>query len=150
MRQELLPGYLFVMGSVFAFAGGQVLARYVVQEVAAPLVSTTFGLFFGTFFLFLFVLPRLGEEVRMIRSSRGLFFFAAAGLASGAAMTALMYGMSYSPVAVVSTVNATMPLFALLFTHLFLQHLERVTSRMWMGASLVVTGVVLVTLSQVL
>ena len=60
MKRELLPGYLFVVGAILTFAGGQVLARYVVQEVAAPLVSTALGLLFGTFLLFLFVLPRLG------------------------------------------------------------------------------------------
>ncbi len=123
MRREFLPGYLFATLAALSYAGGQVLSRYVVQEVAAPLVSSALGLLFGTFFLFLFALPRLRHEVKEVKiasSSRGIFFFAASGLAAGVGMTALMYGMSYSQVAVVSSVSATMPLFALLFTHLFL------------------------------
>ncbi|MBI2859909.1 MAG: DMT family transporter [Chloroflexi bacterium] len=149
MKRDRVLGYLFAVGAIVTFAGGQVLARYVVREVTTPLVSTAFSLLFGMAFLFLFALPQLGREGETTNSRRGLLFFAAAGLGAGVAMMALFYAMSYSPVAVVSSIGAIMPLFALLLTHFFLQHLERVTWRMWLGGVMVVCGVILVTLSQV-
>jgi len=149
MRRNLLAGYLFAAGATLSFAGGQVLARGVVREVTTPLATAVFSILFGAFFFFLFVIPRLGEEIRAANSPRGLMFFAAAGMAGALGVTAMYSALRYSPVAVVSSVSAVHPLFALLWARLFLKHLERVTPRIWLGTSLVVAGVVMVTLSQV-
>ncbi len=148
MRQDFLRGYLFSAGAALSYASGHVLARTVVREVATPLVTSVFTMLFGTFFVFLFVLPRFGREVRQVNKRRGVFLFVSAGLAGGVAMTAMFYAFQYSPVAVVSSVSNLYPIFALLFVHIFLQHLERITTRIWVGTFLVVVGVILIIWSQ--
>jgi drug/metabolite transporter (DMT)-like permease len=117
--------------------------------MAPPLVLSVYSFLFGTIFLFLFLLPRLSREVSGNNSRRGLLFFAAMGVVGGLAVTAMYAALRYSPVAVVSSVSAANPLFALLLTYLFLRHLERVSPRILLGAMLVVAGVALVTLSQI-
>jgi drug/metabolite transporter (DMT)-like permease len=120
----------------------------VVREVATPLVTSAVTMLFGAFFLLLFVLPRFGRDVRQVNKRRGVFLFVSCGLAGGVAMTAMFYAFHYSQVAVVSSVSNVYPIFALLFAHLFLQHLERITARIWVGTFLVIIGVVLITWSQ--
>lgn len=148
MKSSLLAGYLFAAGASLAYAVGQVTTRMVVREIAPPLVIATFSILFGTFFLLLFFFPRLPQEAKGDNRRRGLLFFAAAGAVGGLAVTAMYTALRYSQVAVVSSLSAAHPLFALFFTHFFLQHLERVTPRIVAGTLLVVGGVVLVTLSQ--
>ncbi len=126
MRRDFLKGYLFSAGAALFFASGHVLARAVVREVATPLVTSAFSMLFGAIFLFLFVLPRFGRDVRQLNKRRGVFLFVGSGLAGGLAMMAMFYAFHYSPVAVVSSVSNVYPIFTLLFVHLFLQHLEHV------------------------
>ena len=73
---------------------------------------------------------------------------ALAGTAATAGITTNFFALSHAPVATVAPVLATSPLFALIFTHLFLQRLERVTPRLWIGAGLMVVGIALITLSN--
>ncbi len=148
MSQGLLPAYLFAAGASICYAVAQVMSRLVVQEMAPPLVMSVYSFLFGTIFLFVFLLPRLSRELKRHNSRRGLLFFAAMGVVGGLAVTAVHTALMYSPVAVVSSVSAANPLFALLLTYLFLRHLERVSLRTLLDAMLVVARVVLVTLSQ--
>ncbi len=149
MSQGLLPGYLFAVGASICYALAQVMSRFVVQEMAHPLMISVYSFFFGTVFLLLFLLPRLPREMASNNSRRGLLLFTAMGVTGGLAVTALFTALRHSPVAVVSSVSGANPLFALLLTYLFLRHLEQVSLRIVLGAILVVAGVVLVTLSQI-
>jgi drug/metabolite transporter (DMT)-like permease len=69
-------------------------------------------------------------------------WFMAAGLCNGGAMLSMYQGLSTGSVALVSTVAATFPLFALAFGALLLRH-ERITPRILCGVGLSVGGVAL-------
>ena len=73
---------------------------------------------------------------------------AMAGVVGTAGITMNFFALTHAPVATVAPVLAASPLFALILTHLFLQRLERVTPRIWLGAILVVVGVTVITLSN--
>ena len=149
MRRSLLPGYLFAAGAAVCYAVGQVTSRMVVREVGSPLAVSLFSFLFGTFFLLLLFLPQFSRDFKRENRPRGLIFFAANGIAGSLGVVAIMYALRYSPVAVVASVSGIQPLFALLFSYLFLQHLERITLGMLLGTLLVVGGVVLIALSQI-
>ena len=67
-------------------------------------------------------------------------WFMAVGVCNGGAMLSMYQGLSAGSVAVVSTVAATSPLFALTLGSLFLRH-ERLTLRILCGVTLSVGGV---------
>lgn len=148
MRSPLAQGYLFALGASLCYAVATVLARSLLKGEASPLATSVWTLIFGLLTLTLFLAPRLGWEGRGTARLRGYLFFGASGVAAGAGVTAMYFGLKAAPVVVVSPVTSVHPLFALLFAHLFLQHLERVTLRVALGAALVVGGVVLVAWSQ--
>jgi drug/metabolite transporter (DMT)-like permease len=69
-------------------------------------------------------------------------WFMAAGLFNGAGLLSMYQGLSTGSVAVVSTVAATFPLFALVMGGVFLRE-ERITTRIAFGIALSVGGVAL-------
>ena len=69
-------------------------------------------------------------------------WFMAVGLCNGGAMLSMYQGLSTGSVAVVSTVAATFPLFALAFGTVLLRQ-ERLTPRILCGVALSVGGVAL-------
>ena len=69
-------------------------------------------------------------------------WFMAVGLCNGGAMLSMYQGLSAGSVAVVSTVAATSPLFALAFGTVLLRQ-ERLTLRILCGVALSVSGVAL-------
>lgn len=149
MNRRLLSGYLFSGAAALSFGTGQVVSRWVVREVAPPLVTSAFSLIFGSLFLYLLLFPTLNRQMRQQNSRRGIILFAIAGVAGGVGVTALYAALKWAPVVVVSPVSAAHPLFAIALTHLFLQRWEKVTWRILTGVLLVVGGVVMITISQV-
>lgn len=149
MKGRLLPGYLFAAAAAFSYGTSQVVSRTVVREMASPLVTSTFSLIFGVLFLYLFLFPTLNRQIRQRNNRRGIILFMASGVASGVGVTSMYAGLAWAPVVVVSPVTAIHPLLAIGLSYFFLQHMERVTWRILVGALLVVGGVVTITLSQI-
>ncbi len=75
----------------------------------------------------------------------GIAWFALVGMINGLATLAMYAALSRGPVALVSPMAASFPLFTLLFSALFLRH-ERLTGRMAAGVVFTVAGVVLLLL----
>jgi uncharacterized membrane protein len=73
-------------------------------------------------------------------------FYLAAGLAISLGMVAIYYALDLGKVVVVIPISSTGPLFTLMLTALFLKGVERVTLKIVMGALLIISGVVLLTL----
>lgn len=61
-------------------------------------------------------------------------------------MVAIYYALDLGEVVVVIPISSTGPLFTLIFTALFLKGVERVTLKIVLGAALIISGVVLLTL----
>ena len=141
-----LLGMASAFGAAMAYGGSQVVGRKVVTEFAPPLVASLFALFFGALVLAILVHRDVPQDIKAPRNS--FLFIGLAGVASSAGVLFMFTALSLAPVVVVSPVASVTPLFALVFTHLFLQRLERVTLRIVIGTLLVVFGVALVTIGN--
>jgi uncharacterized membrane protein len=77
---------------------------------------------------------------------RCLPFYLAAGVAVSFGMVTIYYALDLGRVVVVIPLSSTGPLFTLLLTAIFLKGVERVTLKIVLGATLIISGVVLLTL----
>lgn len=76
---------------------------------------------------------------------RCLPHYLAAGLAISLGMVMVYYALDLGKVVVVIPISSTGPLFSLTLTALFLKGVERVTLKIVLGAALIISGVVLLT-----
>lgn len=77
---------------------------------------------------------------------RCLPFYLAAGMAISLGMVTIYYALDLGRVVVVIPISSTGPLFTLILTAIFLKGVEHVTLKIVLGAALIISGVVLLTL----
>ncbi len=82
----------------------------------------------------------------LVLNKRCFPFYLAAGLAISLGMVTIYYALDLGKVVVVIPISSTGPLFSLILTFLFLKDVERVTLKIVLGAVLIISGVVLLTL----
>lgn len=75
-----------------------------------------------------------------------LRFYLPAGVVVSLGMVAIYYALDLGKVTVVIPISSTGPFFSLIFSALFLRDVERVTLKIVVGASLIIAGVLLITL----
>jgi len=140
VRGRTAAGVAFAFTAAVAYGSSQVLARQGVSDLAPPLVGSLIALFWGTLGFALIAVRNLHTNGGNIR--RGAMFFGAAGMFSAMGVVLMFQALSRGQVVVISPVLATNPLFTLVLAALFLRGVERITSRIVVGALLVVAGVV--------
>ncbi len=86
-----------------------------------------------------------GLTQRYVWDRRALWAFAAAGLFEAVGGAAILYALNAGEVVVIAPITATLPMWILLGTVIFLRDVERVTRATVLGTVLVVTGIILVT-----
>lgn len=138
-------GFLLAAGAALAFASRDVISRHVVTGVADPLVTAAFALALGCFMLLTVVHRDVARSLRRLPLGY-ITMCGLAGICAGLAVASLFQALSRAPVTVVSPINASSPLFALLLAHIFLQRLESISLMLVVGTLLSVGGVVLVVL----
>lgn len=142
-RRATLLGVAFSLGAAIAYGSSQVLTRQSVGQLAPPLVGSFIALGFGTLGFAILSIRSLGT--RGEHFWRGAAFFAGAGVFSATGVGLLFVALSQGEVVVISPVVATNPLFTLVMASVLLRGVERITSRVVVGALLVVAGVVVLT-----
>jgi len=75
-----------------------------------------------------------------------LLFYLPAGVAISLGMVSIYFALDLGKVTVVTPISSTGPLFALTLSALFLRDVERVTLKIVIGACLIISGVLLITL----
>ena len=143
-QRPILLGILSSVMAATCYGTAQFLARELVTGQAPSLVVTTFALMSGL--VVLGALSARGVVQDRHAPRRDFLFIALAGLLASCGVASLFYALSLAPLIVVSPIAAANPLVSLTLAHFFLHRLERVTLRIWIGAGLVVLGIVLVTL----
>jgi DME family drug/metabolite transporter len=138
-RRRVLAGVAFGFSASLAYGASQVLTRHTVSELAPPLVGSSIALFWGTLGFFLLSVRSLGQRGEAFR--RGALLFAGAGIFSAVGVILMFQALSRGQVVVISPVLATNPLFTLVMAALMLRDVERITTRVVVGALLVVSGV---------
>lgn len=130
---------MFPLAASLMFAVMPVAAKFGFFHQNTPLVAI--GTAFGSATVFLFVSRfglGLGGELRIDR--RSLRWFALAGLSTTAAAGFFWTALSMGDVSIMMPLSRLGPLWALLWTYLFLGHIERVTPKIFFAALLVVAG----------
>ena len=145
-RRDAVIGRTFAIMSAMGYAVGAVLTREGVGELTSPLAGSAVALLAGALAMGVITGRRFEGGFRKKKSS--VLFFLLAGLASGSGALSSFFALSMAPVVIVSPIQNTYPLFALLFARIFLARLERITLRLVLGAVFVVGGVVLITLGK--
>ena len=138
-------GFLLAMGGALAFASRDVISRHVVTDVANPLVTAAFALALGGCMLLMVIHRDVLHSLRRLPGGY-IAICGLAGICSGLAVASLFQALNRAPVTVVSPINASSPLFALVLVHLFLQRLESISPILVGGTLLSVGGVVMVIL----
>lgn len=146
-RRDTLIGRTFGIGAALAYGVSAVLVRQGVADMTTPLVGAAIALLSGT--LVLAAIGARSPESNLRQKKRSVALLLIAGVAAGAGIVSSFFALSMAPVVVVSPLQSTSPLFALLWSYLFLGKLERITLRVIMGTVLVVGGVALVAIGRV-
>ncbi len=147
-RYRARIGIPIAVSASAAYGGSQVLEKWIVINIAPPIVTSAFTLMFGVTFLFiLFHRTTIGDVRRTPKKS--WFFMAAAGLTSTSAVLFLLFALSKSPVVLVSPMIAINPIITLTLTHFFLQRLEHISLRLVIGTLLIIGGAAIITVSAV-
>lgn len=133
--------------AAMCYGSSQFLARKLVTEDAPPFVVATYALMAGM--VILAVVTHRGIIKDRHAPRRALLMMVLAGLATTAGVTFNLLALSRAPVVIVAPVSSITPLVSLALAHIFLQRLERVTPRMWLGAALVVAGVATIAVGSV-
>jgi uncharacterized membrane protein len=101
------------------------------------------GLICTTIFV---ALPTTKEKLVWNRQSIG--YFAVGGAFESLGLLLVLYALTYGPVVVVTPLTATLPLWVVLGSKLFLRDLEKITPRIVAGAALVVAGTIAISLEE--
>ena len=144
----LVLGYLSAFTAAMAYGIIHVLNKKIVTDFANPLVAATFTVLFGTLVLALFIGKRVPGDIKTA-PRKSLLFMALAGITATTGLVLSYIALTQAPVVIVAPVASINPLIALLFAHLFLRNLERITPRIVLGALLVLAGVVTIAVTSV-
>lgn len=131
-----------------AILGGVVypLRRYALKFDDNPIffgaVVGIVGLFCTVSFL---ALPSTKDKLVWNRESS--IYFATAGTFESLGLLLVLYALSFGPVVLVTPLTATLPLWVVILSRLFLRDVEKITLRIVVGAMLVVCGTLAITLA---
>jgi uncharacterized membrane protein len=137
-------GLLFAMTAVLAYTMSQVLTRHGVSDDASPILGSFIALTVGTAG-FTLVANRQFQE-RSADFRKGAWLFAVAGFFSTLGVVFQFQALHHGDVTLVSPISNTNPLFTLLLAALMLRGVERLTPPVFLGAGLVVAGVIVLRL----
>src|ERR1043166_8113693 len=130
-----------------ALAGAsQVVRKFGLAAVPHPFLAAavTATSSFVVSILTLWYVEKSQETWKMNRECFG--WFIAAGVTVSLAMTCIYYALDLGKLSVVIPLSSTGPFFSLIFTALFLRDVERVTLRIVIAATMIIGGVLVITL----
>lgn len=131
--------------SAIGYAAGAVVGAHVIANYASPITTSSFSLVFGAVIV---GVPFVGH-VRRDASGTPLRAWVMVGLAGAAAsigVTFFFLAIGTAPLVVATPVTGAYPLVAIVLSYVFINRMERVNWRTWLGGLLVVCGVVSVAL----
>ena len=138
-------GYGAALLSAIGYAAGAVVGAHVIANYASPITTSSFSLVFGAVIV---GVPFIGH-VRRDASGTPLRAWVMVGLAGAAAsigVTFFFLAIGTAPLVVATPVTGAYPLVAIVLSYVFINRMERVNWRTWLGGLLVVGGVVSVAL----
>ena len=142
-------GYLLAFGAAATYGAAAPLLRTGLQRYGSVLTGITIALATGLVAIMpLAYFSWRGQEPGWRIDRRALLFVLASGLTALFGFGSNTYALSKLPVVIVSPISATYPLVTVVLVRIFLRESERITRRTILGAALIVSGVIFVTLSR--
>ena len=147
LRGPLVIGTIAALLSVLGYAGSQVVTRSLLTtDETPPQVGSTVTLFIGMLILGVASARNLRKDIRAPRMA--LLWITLAGILASTGAFLSFFSLAFAPVVLVSPIFTVNPLVTLILAAVFLRQVERITIRVFIGAGLVVAGVILVILSN--
>lgn len=147
LRGPLIVGAIAAILSVLGYAGSTVVARSLLTtDDTPPQVGSTITLFIGMLILGAASARSIRKDIRAPR--RALLWITLAGILASTGAFLSFFSLDLAPVVLVSPIFTVNPLVTLVLAAVFLRQVERITLRVFIGAILVVAGVILVILSN--
>ncbi|HEY1374350.1 MAG TPA: EamA family transporter [Candidatus Binatia bacterium] len=147
MKLKSSAVFLWYPIAASALAGAsQVVRKFGLAAIPHPFLAAavTATSSFVVSVLTLWYVEKSQETWKMNRDCFG--WFIAAGVTVSLAMVCIYYALDLGKVSVVIPLSSTGPFFSLIFTALFLRDVERVTLRIVLAASMIIGGVLVITL----
>jgi len=142
-------GYALALGAAASYGTSAVLIRAGLTRYSSPLYGITIALGVGALALAPLALRAARVQGKGWRPDRAaVLFILASGVSSLFGFGSNVLALSLLPVVVVTPISSIYPLITVLLVRLFLRHHERVTRQTVLGALLVVSGVIFVTLAR--
>ena len=148
-RQHDWRGYAFALGGAIAYGTAAPLLKIGLREWGSVLTGITIALLAGLLAVApLAYIAWRAQGVGWRPERRAILFVLASGCTALLGFGSNTFALSQLPVVVVAPISSTYPLLTVVLVRLFLRQSEAITLRIALGAALIVTGVVCVTLSQ--
>jgi len=133
------------LSSAFCYSSSNVARKAGLKVMNLPLLAAAITSSFSSAYLFLMIIfTRKMGEIKLTRSS--LFFFVLSGLVNSLAWISSFQALNIGEASIVSTILGTQPLIAIALSYILLRKTEIITIRKVIGASIVVFGVVLISI----
>lgn len=147
LRGPVIIGTIAALLSVLGYAGSQVVTRSLLTtDDTPPQVGSTVTLFIGMLILGVASARSIRKDIRAPRAA--LMWIILAGILASTGAFLSFFALDLAPVVLVSPIFTVNPLVTLVLATIFLRQVERITIRVFIGASLVIAGVILVILSN--
>ncbi len=146
--KDFRPWYI-IAPLLAAILGGVVypLRRYALRYSDEPLYFGAIVGVVGLLCVCLFLaLPTTRDRLVWNRNSLG--YFVAGGSFESLGLLLVLYALSFGPVVLVTPMTATLPLWLVLGSKLLLRDVEKLTTRIVIGAILVVLGTIAISLAK--
>lgn len=138
---------IFPLSSAFCYSSSNITRKEGLKVQALPLLAASVTCSFSAIYLSLPLLfTRKTRKIVVTRSS--LTFSILSGLANSFAWISSFQALNIGEVSIVSTILGTQPLMGIVLSYLLLRKAEAITLNKIVGASLVVFGVVLISISK--
>jgi transporter family protein len=149
IREWRKKDLLFPMAAAILYATSTNLRKLGLLKISDPIVGATIT---STVSLTMLVLTSIISQVQGSNSwelrfnKEALKYFGLSGLVSSIAFLSYFMALSSSSIVKIQPIAGTNPLFAVIFSHIFLKNQEQITTRSLMGTLIVVAGIVLITI----
>ena len=143
-RREAIVGRAFATAAALCYGTSSVLVKKGLGVLAPPLVGAAIAMLSAT--MVLSIMETINPESNLRQKKKSAGFLALTGVFSGLGIAFSFLALNQAPVVIVNPFNNISPLFALLFAHLFLGRLEKITMRIILGTTLIAGGAILITM----
>ncbi|MCH2310476.1 MAG: EamA family transporter [SAR202 cluster bacterium] len=136
-------GVIYAVISAFMYSLAAVIGKQLTEDIASPLVISSFSLLFGLLVTFVVMAPKAIKEIGQT-PIKNWTTIVIAGLCSSCGVMFYFLSLSSAPVVVVTPIISIYPLITIVLAFLFLKGIETISLRTILGTILVISGIIFI------